>query len=88
MGGDQRELLLSEGTVILHITFALKQDQVYITLTIVWLLLCLCGCYSVCVCAGVGEGVSEDLEGDPISFLLPLSLHCRSGSLSGQDTPL
>jgi Fanconi anemia group I protein len=27
VGGDQRELLLSEGTVILHITFALKQDQ-------------------------------------------------------------
>ena len=29
VGGDQRELLLSEGTVILHITFALKQDQVW-----------------------------------------------------------
>ena len=27
VGGDRRELLQSEGTVILHITFALKQDQ-------------------------------------------------------------
>ena len=30
MAGGQKELLLSEGTVILHVTFALKQDQVYV----------------------------------------------------------
>ena len=54
VGGDQKELLLSEGTVILHITFALKQDQVYTEITAVTShFVCVC----VCVCRSWGRSL-------------------------------
>ena len=54
----QRELLQTEGTVMLHVTFALKQDQVMPVCCVcvcVCVYVCVCVCMCVCVCVCVCE---------------------------------
>ena len=98
---DQRELLLSEGTVILHITFALKQDQVHTVYmdsftTLHYEHRSVNAHYATTECskrffsAGTGERVSEGFEGDPYPSLrlLPVPLHCGTCYVSRQDSSL